>query len=299
MTADSSENLLAELLGRTSLSSEPGPLEIACSGGADSSALALLGAATNRPLTLHHVDHGLRPSSAAEAEHVAAFADAIGANFVGHRVEFDDRGNLEESARLARRNVLPRNVATGHTMDDQAETLLINLLRGTGPSGLGSLAPGPTHPIVMLRRHETHRLCEEMGVDVVVDESNSDPSIQRNEIRRLLVPLLAEISGRDPIPLLARLAGIAREESLLLDELASLVITDPRDVRDLRDVPAPLAARALRRWITDERSTDGLAHPPTSAEIGRVMAVVRGEVRSTELSGGHRLLRTEGRLRIE
>ena len=115
--------------------------------------------------------------------------------------------NLEARLRAARFSVLPDGVATGHTMDDQAETVLLNLLRGAGSDGLAAMAPGTRHPLLELRRCETHALCAGLGLDPVRDPSNDDPAFMRNRVRHELLPLCAELAGRDPIPLLARQAG--------------------------------------------------------------------------------------------
>ena len=120
--------------------------------------------------------------------------------------------NLEARARAARFAVLPDDVATGHTMDDQAETILVNLLRGAGADGLAGMEPGARHPILGLRRHETHALCAAAGLAPVCDESNDDPAFVRNRIRHELLPLCAQVAGRDPVPLLARQAGVLRGE---------------------------------------------------------------------------------------
>ncbi|MHB1854368.1 MAG: ATP-binding protein, partial [Acidimicrobiales bacterium] len=97
------------------------------SGGADSLALLVLAVATGRAVTAFHVDHGLRPGSAAEADRVAAAAAGLGAGFRALSVEVEPGPNLEARARAARRAVLPPDASTGHTADDQAETVLLNL----------------------------------------------------------------------------------------------------------------------------------------------------------------------------
>ncbi len=110
------------------------------SGGADSLALLVLAVAAGCAVTAVHVDHGLRPGSAAEAEVVAGAARRFGASFRSERVDLGDGPNLEARARRARREALGPGAATGHTMDDQAETVLANLLRGSGVHGLAGHA---------------------------------------------------------------------------------------------------------------------------------------------------------------
>jgi tRNA(Ile)-lysidine synthase len=110
-------------------------------------------------------------------------------------------------------------------------------------------------------------------------------------VRLDVLPLLGEVAGRDLVPVLARQAELLSDEAALLDQLAAGV--DPTDAKALRSAPEPLARRAVRRWLrdlTDER------HPPSAAEIARVMAVARGTAKACEVAGGHRIRRTGGRL---
>jgi tRNA(Ile)-lysidine synthase len=270
----------------------PGTTAIAAvSGGADSLALLVLACAAGLDLTAVHVDHGLRDGSAAEADVVAAAAERWGATFVAERVDVAPGPDLEQRARLARRAVLGPEAMTGHTADDQAETLLINLMRGAGISGLAAMQPGPSHPILSLRRSETVALCASLELQPVEDPSNLDPRFVRNRVRHELLPLMAEISERDPVPLLGRTADLARETRSDIEALAAEL--DPTDTRDLMNRPVTVAHQALRTWLTDD-----LGHPPSAAEIDRVMAVVRHEVTACELSGGRRVIRSDGVLAV-
>ena len=259
------------------------------SGGADSLALLVLAVATGAPVTAHHVDHGLRPGSAAEADVVATVAARLGAGFVSLRVELAEGPNLEARARAARRGALPVGAATGHTADDQAETVLLNLLRGAGRTGLSGMRPGPRHPILGLRRSETGQLCAEAGLSPVKDPSNESGFIRRNRVRHELLPLMDEIAQRDVVAVVALQAAHLREEDQLLDALAADL--DPTDTRGLRAAEPALARRALRRWLTD---ADG--YPPSSEALERVMAVARHEALATEIEGGRRISRRAGRL---
>ena len=202
-------------------------LDCAVSGGPDSLALLVLAAAAGCAVTAIHVDHGLRAGSDAEAAVVARAAALVGARFVAEKVSVGAGPNLEARARAARFAVLPPGVATGHTMDDQAETILLNLLRGSGADGLAGMEPGPRHPLLGLRRHETHAVCAAMGLEPVRDPSNDDPAFLRNRVRHELLPLCADVAGRDPVPLLARQAGVLRDEVALLNELAREAAPDP------------------------------------------------------------------------
>jgi hypoxanthine phosphoribosyltransferase len=104
------------------------------------------------------------------------------------------------------------------------------------------------------------------------------------------------VAGRDPVPVLARQAGVLRDEVALLDTLATEVLPDPADARAVAATRLPLARRAVRRWLRD--NGDG-EHPPSLAEVDRTLAVASGRAVGTELSGGRRVRRTGGRLRVE
>ncbi len=292
------QDLIAGLLARCTFPqsvSDQGDVAIAAvSGGADSLALLVLARATGLDIVAVHVDHGLRPGSSGEAEVVRAAAARLGADFRSERVVVEPGGDLEQRARDARRAVLGPEAMTGHTADDQAETVLLNLLRGAGPAGLGAMTAGPRHPILALRRHETEALCLAVGLEPVVDPSNRDPRFRRNRVRHELLPLMADIAERDPVPLLGRTADLARAMQGDLDGLAADL--DPTDTAALRRARPQLARAALRRWLAE---ADDRGHPPSAAEIERVMAVVRHEVVACELAGGHRVARSDGVLRLE
>jgi tRNA(Ile)-lysidine synthase len=289
----SAARLVADLLTRCTFPPRGTGLACAVSGGPDSLALLVLATAAGCDVTAVHVDHGLRPGSDTEADVVAAAAAKVGARFEARRVQVEPGPNQEARARAARFAVLPPAVATGHTMDDQAETILVNLLRGAGSDGLAGMEPGRRHPLLGLRRSETHALCDALGLDPVRDPTNTDPAFVRNRVRHELLPLCAHIAGRDPVPLLARQAGVLRDEGALMDALAAEAIADPADAKAVAAASRPLARRALRRWL---RTDD---HPPSLAEVDRVLAVAQGEAVGTELSGGRRVRRTAGRLRVE
>jgi tRNA(Ile)-lysidine synthase len=275
----------------------PSGTEVTCavSGGPDSLALLVLAVAAGCRVTAVHVDHGLRAGSAAESDVVAEAARLFGADFVAKRVEVAPGPNQEARARQARFAVLPEGVATGHTMDDQAETILVNLLRGSGSDGLSGMDPGHRHPLLSLRRSDTHAVCVAMGLRPVVDASNDDPCFVRNRIRHELLPLCDDVAGRDTVPLLARQAGVLRDESALLNLLAREQAPDPADAKVVAALPAPLARRSVRLWL----QSGSPGYPPSLAEVERVLAVIAGEAVGTEISGGRRVRRRKGRLTVE
>lgn len=282
----------AGLLARCTFPEPGSDLVCGVSGGADSLALLALAVAAGCQVTAVHVDHGLRPGSAGEAEVVAGAARRLGASFRSERVVVAVGPNLEARSRQARRQVLGLAAATGHTADDQAETVLANLLRGAGAHGLAAMRPGPAHPLLALRRAETVALCRQLGFTPVRDPSNEDPRFVRNRVRHELMPLCSAIAGRDIVPVLARQAAALAGDADLLDAVASLV--DPEDAAALTAAPPAVARRSVRAWLTG----DGPYPPPLDA-VERVLDVARKSRRATETPGGHRVSRTAGRLSID
>jgi tRNA(Ile)-lysidine synthase len=287
-----------------------GPVVVACSGGADSLALLALAVATDLDPIAVHVDHGLRAGSDRESAVVASAAARLGARFHAERVTVEPGPNLEARARDARYDALERArarlgataVLVGHTADDQAETVLLNLLRGGALAGLGGMPPRRGHlvrPLLGLRRADTLEVCVRLGLTPVDDPMNADPTFRRVWLRREILPALERGAGRDLVPVLARQADVLRAESDFLDELARAAWPPPPDRADDRTAPAaPLAAmpavlarRAVRCWLGPP--------PPSFDEVERVLTVARGGARATEIAGGRRVHRRGGRLAIE
>ncbi|MFN3216987.1 MAG: tRNA lysidine(34) synthetase TilS [Acidimicrobiales bacterium] len=281
------------LIERCTFPAPGSAIDCAVSGGADSLALLVLGVHAGCVVHAIHVDHGLRPGSGAEAEVVAAAADRFGARFTSLSVEVGPGPNLEARARDARYGVLPPGVCTGHTADDQAETILLALLRGSGPAGMGGIRPSVQRPILGLRRHETEAVCRAVGLGPVHDSSNDDPRHRRNRIRHEVLPLLADVADRDLVPVLVRQGELFRDTAeVLVCAAASL---DPTDTAALRAAPRAVAREAIRTWI---RSAWGSPHPPDLAAVDRVLAVAALDIRATDVGSGWRVERTTGRLRL-
>ena len=292
--AGGSPGLVASLLTRCRFPPGGSPLTCAVSGGADSLALLALAVATGAATTAIHVDHGLRAGSEAEADLVADAADRLGAAFRAERVGVLPGPNQEARARAARYGVLPPDVLTGHTADDQAETVLLNLLRGSGVNGLAGMRPDarPGRPLLGLRRADTRALCAELGLVPFEDPSNDDPRHRRNRVRHELLPLLDDIAGRDVAALLARQAALLADDAGLLDSLAGEL--DPTDAAALRVAPPALARRAVRAWL----APFGGGRPPDAAAVGRVLAVAAGTAVACEIADGVRVERHRMRLRV-
>src|SRR5215510_14766972 len=272
------------------------PVVVGCSGGADSVALLALAVDAGLEPIAVHVDHGLRPGSADDVAHVARVADVLGAAFVATGLSIAPSGNVEARAREGRYDALRRAcgdarasvVMVGHTQDDQAETVLLNLMRGAARGGLAGMAherDGIVRPLLGLRRSETQAICELLELPVLHDPMNDDASLRRVAVRRDALPMLSAIAGRDLVPVLARQADVLREESLYLDELAAAAWPneDAPTARVLRALPPVLAQRVVRRWLGPP--------PPSRAEVSRVLDVARGVVRATQLSGNRVVLR--------
>jgi tRNA(Ile)-lysidine synthase len=310
---------LAALLGRCHFPPPgeglaDGRLPLAVSGGADSLALLILAVHAGRDVLAIHVDHGLRPGSDSEAAVVAAAAARYGAAFESRTVEVVPGPDLEARARRVRYQALPAGVLTGHTMDDQAETVLLALLRGAALDGLAGMQAGwpeasgrqgqsglaaarPRRPLLGLRRRETAAMCAAEGLAPVADPTNDDPRFRRNRVRAEVLPLLSEVAGRDLVPVLARQADLLADDARLLESLSAAL--DPTDARRITRAPLPLARRAIRRWLRSaDAGADPECHPPSAAEVARVLAVAGGAVRACELAGGRRVERHAGRLRV-
>lgn len=271
---------------------------VGCSGGADS--LALLALACERLAEVHavYVDHGLRASTAHDADTVRAAAQRFGGAVHIEHVDIAPGANLEARARAARYAALERvracvgadAILVAHTRDDQAETVLLQMLRGAGTTGLSGMSPqrGFVHrPLLGFRRRDTHELCARLGLAPEPDPMNDDLRHRRVWLRREVIPRLEAGAGRDLVEVLARQADLMRDDDALLESLAA--VHEPDDARTLRSLPPALARRVVRRWLASPNL-------PASATVERVLAVARGEARAAELPGGDRIERVRGRL---
>ncbi len=266
----------------------PATLLLALSGGADSSAACL--ALTERgqrfgwTVVAAHLDHGLQPPAARAAMHAAAagLAQRCGLRFLAESVDVaalaatEGRG-LEVVAREERYRFLARSarrvgadaVVTGHTRDDQVETVLLAMIRGSGLDGLAGMrpraplpfaAPGDPpllRPLLDISRAETEALCAAAAVIPAEDPSNRDRSIPRNRLRLDVAPVLRAINpGAGEA--IHRLAGDIALDTETLEALAeaALAASAPEELADgawrvaraaLRAQPSAVRRRALRR----------------------------------------------------
>jgi tRNA(Ile)-lysidine synthase len=220
-----------------------GDVVVACSGGADSLALA---AATvfEAPRAgvragLVTVDHGLQPGSAEQATRVAQLGYELGFDPVEVvRVDVGADGGPEAAARTARyaaldalASALDASVLLGHTLDDQAETVLLGLGRGSGPRSVAGMAVRDgrrLRPFLGLRRATTEAACAALGLTPWRDPHNTDPSFQRARLRHEVLPLLEDVLQGGVVEALGRTAGLLREDLEALDELVAAAAHPPR-----------------------------------------------------------------------
>ena len=316
---------------------------VAVSGGADSVALllALDELGKLRKLTIKlvvaHLDHKLRGAgSKADALWVSKLAELLGHNTVIGNIDVKKRAaktgdNLEQAGRRARYEFLARTarsqnaatVLTAHTMDDQAETVLLNLLRGSGGDGLGGIEP--LRPLVQgrktllvrpllswARRLDTEDYCRRRGVEFRQDEMNFDESFSRVRVRRQLLPLLETFNPR-VIQGLTRTAELLREDTIALDAAAARLLelagendeaAGNRKANDLLrfDLLAlahpALRRRALRKWLERCRGDLKRLERVHIVAVEKLVFGNRG-ARVIELPGGSRVSRKRGFLRFE
>lgn len=251
---------------------------VACSGGADSLALAAATAFLHRKGEILAgaviVDHGMQPGSLRAALQAAEQCRALGLDdvlLIGAQVQ----GHSEQSARSARYAAFEDamaqtgavHVLLGHTLDDQAEQVLLGLARGSGPLSLSGMPAtrGPyLRPLLGLRRAEIEQICRHEGLAYWEDPTNTDPRYLRNRVRHELMPALEAVLGPAVPAALARTAALARADAEYLDSLAETALGEALcatgveeseavcalDLQRLRAMPQALRSRALRLALT-------------------------------------------------
>ncbi|GAB3136337.1 tRNA lysidine(34) synthetase TilS [Amycolatopsis sp. NPDC004378] len=244
---------------------EPPPeLCVAVSGGADSLALAeataYVGHGQGRRVRALVVDHGLQEGSAKIARDAAAAAKSLGADDAEvRRADVTGPGGPEAAARKARYHALRGHelVLLGHTLDDQAETVLLGLGRGSGPRSVAGMRPHDPpwgRPLLAVPRATTRAACAELGVEPWEDPHNAEPRFTRVRLRTEVLPLLEDVLNGGVAGALARTAAQLREDSEALDTLADMIFTraggsEGLDVGVLAPEPAAVRRRVLRRWL--------------------------------------------------
>ncbi len=294
---------------------------VACSGGADSlalaAALAFEAPRLGREAGLVTVDHGLQPDSAHQACRVATLGYELGLNpVVTLPVSVGGDGGPEAAARSARYAALgavaeahKADILLGHTLDDQAETVLLGLGRGSGPRSIAGMQTrtGPyLRPLLGVRRASTAAACRALGLEPWQDPHNCDPAYQRVRLRSEVLPLLEEILQGGVSEALARTATQLQVDGQALDALtqqfldqqSTTAATEQRPERGLAtaalaELPRALRTRALRGW-----ALSGGAAELSAGHIAAIEALVtdwhgQGQV---DLPGGVSVARQSGRL---
>jgi tRNA(Ile)-lysidine synthase len=235
---------------------------VALSGGPDSLALAAV-AATMLSTTALIVDHGLQPGSAAVAAAAKQQAEQLGcveAQILC--VEVDGEGGPEAAARNARYRALAeagagRPVLLAHTLDDQAETVLLGLGRGSGARSIAGMRPHDPpwcRPLLDVRREITHIACAELGLRAWHDPHNVDRRFTRSRLRHEVLPLLEEVLDGGVAAALARTATALRADTELIDSLIEQAMSTAAtagglDARALTALPDPVRRGVIRGWL--------------------------------------------------
>jgi tRNA(Ile)-lysidine synthase len=302
---------------RPALVASDQPVLVACSGGADSLALAAAIAfeapRAGVPAGAVTVDHGLQSGSTARAEETAALLRNLGLSPVTVvRVDVGRSGGPEAAARSARYAALSAaaggdgaRIALGHTLDDQAETVLLGLGRGSGPRSVAGMVERRVgggvlwwRPLLGVRRRTTQAACAALELPVWDDPWNTDPAYTRVRLRTEVLPLLEDVLGGGVADALARTAQLLREDLDALDEqaradLLRLAIDGDLPAQDVAALPTALRRRVLRGWLRAAAVPDLQA-----VHLGAVDALLtrwRGQGR-VDLPGGGGVVRTSGRL---
>jgi tRNA(Ile)-lysidine synthase len=243
---------------------------VAVSGGPDSTCLldvlSRLGERFELGLVVAHIDHGLSPESEGIAANVSSRAAKAGFEVHLARAPQLDGPNLHARARDFRYEFLEivatregaAKIATGHTLDDRAETTLARLLHGAGTTGLAGLAPRDRkriRPLIGSRRSETRTYCEEVGLEFVDDPANQDHRFERPKVRDLLISPIDRAWGDGAVRAIARSSERMREDSDSLADIATQLYSEGvKETTDgaVFDLPLVLRMpRALRRRVLE------------------------------------------------
>jgi tRNA(Ile)-lysidine synthase len=279
-----------------------------------------------------HLDHGLRVESRNDAKWVRLLANKLNFKSVSKRVDVKKQAtssgdNLEQAARRVRyeflSDVAARNnagfVLTAHTMDDQAETIMLRLLRGSGADGLAGiepirfLKPGSSVRLVRplltwARRSETEKYCRQREVDYLADPMNVDEQFDRVRVRRQLLPLMESFNARI-VEAMARTGELLRDELAVLDDEAKALLKaasesnkietngSALDVRVLAQAAAATRRRALRQWVAENR---GDLRRFELVHIQAIEKLLTGEQggRVAELPGGSKVVRKRSSIEL-
>jgi tRNA(Ile)-lysidine synthase len=314
---------------------------VAVSGGADSTALLLAlhqlinAGKLSVTICVGHLDHGLRKASRKDSKWVSELAGRLGFETVSGRARVNELvrengDNLEQAARRARYKFLERTanrqharfVLTAHTMDDQAETVLLSLMRGSAGNGLGGMeALRPlqrgsniqlVRPLLWARRSDTENHCRAQKTEYLIDEMNDDERFARVKVRKQLLPLMRSFNNRI-VDALSRTASLQREDSVVLcnsaNELLRLASEEPvaekgetkpplLNVKLLGAAPPALRRRALRQWISEAKGDTRRLEMVHLLGVETLLEGTSGG-RTAELPNGGKVRRKRGWLELE
>ncbi|MGI8838397.1 MAG: tRNA lysidine(34) synthetase TilS [Pyrinomonadaceae bacterium] len=312
------------------------PVVVGVSGGADSTALLLAldelikSDKLSVKLIVAHLDHGLRPDSSSDARWVTKLAKDLGHKVVIGKAQLKTApgkpvANLEQAARTKRYDFLLRTanknksevILTAHTLDDQAETVLLRLLRGSAAEGLSGTLPvrnikdgSPVklaRPLISwARRRDTEDYCRMRGVAFRVDEMNDDETFSRVKVRKQLLPLMQTFNNRI-VEALGRTASLLSEDAAVLadqadgllklatgksgnNQQANIETNSPMlSVKVLLQAPAAVRRRALRQWLGEARGNLLRVEMSHLVAVEKLLTGRGGGV--AELPGGFRVIR--------
>lgn len=274
---------------------------IAVSGGQDS--CALLHAFVQHPpvpglcLVAAHLHHGIRgPEADDDASFIRELCQQLGvACEIGHAdvplLARDRRNGIEEAGRFARREFLndvadrrsAQWIATGHTADDQAETILMHILRGCGADGLSGIAPVSgrwVRPILGVRRQQTAAYCGAVGLQFRTDPGNHSLEFRRNRVRLEILPIAVDHLNPRSVEAICRMAGIVSDEAAAVQAAADALLVEAGTVSPdavavptaiVRDTHVAIARRLLRTMIARIR---GSMADVSAASVERVLNAV-------------------------
>ncbi|MEJ3657367.1 tRNA lysidine(34) synthetase TilS [Actinomycetes bacterium KLBMP 9759] len=286
------------------------PVLVACSGGADS--LALAAAALSAGLRVHAavVDHGLQHGSARQAAITSEVLVGLGAISAVHAIRVDGSGGPEAAARRGRYAALhaarphpDSPVLLGHTLDDQAETVLLGLGRGSGARSIAGMREWDEpwlRPLLGVPRSVTVAACAELGLTAWQDPHNADPRFTRVRLRHEVLPLMEDVLAGGVAAALARTAAQLREDADALDAVAADRLGEAVDgdsllVTPLSGMPTAIRRRVVRLWLVG-RGVSGLTDLHLRAAE---RYVTEGPDRGgAALPGGLELVRAHGRLAV-
>lgn len=298
---DNSEYIIFDPNSSKSGVSIKSKVALACSGGSDSLALLILLQKSGYDVQPLYVDHKTKQSKKFWKAVVRA-CKKLEISKEPIKLEIDQdlpKANFEEAARKARYATLNRwvkengydYIALAHTIDDQAETVIFNFIRGSveGLGGMSELAKKYWRPMLFqIRKDQTPAICNEEKIKYVEDKANNNNKYSRVQIRKNLVPLMDQIMNRDVSPIIARNSRLIKSENAFLNSLAAKSWPGKETplAKTLAELNQVIALRAIRIWI---------GHPRIrSRDAKRVLAVAKGKAKAVQLEGKIRVWRSKG-----